>query len=91
MLDATVHPGETLYLQQCANCHGQQAQIRALGRSARLVSLSTAEIIQSSLAYRDGNLNKHGMGKLMQSRIQGLDNHQIRSIAAYLETLKRDK
>ncbi len=86
-LHAYALDGQALYEQQCANCHGQKGEIRALGKSRKLLELNSDALVESIKSYQRGDRNNVVMGKLMQSRVKDLKEDEIIALAGYVASL----
>ncbi|MCK3658954.1 cytochrome C biogenesis protein CcsB [Pasteurellaceae bacterium Pebbles2] len=74
--------GERLFKQSCATCHGKQGEKSALGQSAIIRNLKSAEIITALQARKAGEIA--GAGNNVKARLSDKD---MSNIAHYLESL----
>lgn len=82
---AVLLQGETLS-SKCLACHGDNFEKSALGKSAILKG-QTADAIETSLkAYKNGTLNKAGMGPLMKGQVGYMSDDELKAMAAYIST-----
>lgn len=75
--------------EECANCHGNNAQERALGKSKIIAHLSKEEIYEALKAYQDGVKDESGMGSIMESQVYGLSQEDMRNLADYIVNLNK--
>ena len=81
------HPGKKLFAT-CVACHGRKGNMKALGKSGIISSMSSKEIEEALNGYKAGTRNKYGMGMLMKSQAAPLSEAGIKSIADYVSGLK---
>ncbi|WP_201353755.1 c-type cytochrome [Hydrogenimonas urashimensis] len=74
--------------KKCAGCHGAKGEKKALGKSAVIGGMDAATLESDIKGYQAGTLNKHGMGMLMKGQVAGLNEAQIKELAAYIHGLK---
>ncbi|XPV69296.1 MAG: c-type cytochrome [Halarcobacter sp.] len=71
-----------LYLK-CAGCHGQQAQMVALGKSKIIKDLSKDEIVTALKGYQDGTYGGVMKG-VMKSQVANLSDKEIDALGEYI-------
>lgn len=76
------------YASKCASCHGADGKQVALGKSAPIAGLDAATIAKELQGYKDGTLNKYGMGATMKNMVASLDEASIKSLSEYIANLK---
>ncbi|NPA03983.1 MAG: c-type cytochrome [Epsilonproteobacteria bacterium] len=79
--------GKTLFVK-CASCHGPKGERHALGKSAVIAGMDKDELIKILKEYKEGTLNKYGMGALMKGQVADLSDKDIADLAAYISSLK---
>ena len=77
--------GEDLYLERCTDCHGNNGERRALGRSRLLNRLPRTAIVNKLRQYQKAQRIR-GMKDKMKS---GLVENDIESLAAYIRLFER--
>jgi len=82
-----VEKGKTLFTK-CASCHGPKGERQALGKSAVIAGMPEEEVIKILKEYKEGKLNKYGMGPLMKGQVANLSDQDIQDLAAYIASLK---
>ena len=78
--------GEGLY-RSCIPCHGQDGRTVALGRGEAIAGWEEAKLIEVLTGYRNGTLNRHGMGGMMSSQTTRLSDADIAALAEYINGL----
>jgi cytochrome c553 len=73
---------------KCAGCHGKDAKMKALGKSAVIAGQSKDDLIKKIKEYKAGTRNVAGMGALMKGQVAGLSDADIDAIATYVSGLK---
>jgi len=73
---------------KCVGCHGQNGEKKALGKPTVLIGVSSEDTEKKLLAYKDGSLNKYGMGALMKGQVTNLSSDDIKEVSQYISTLK---
>jgi cytochrome c553 len=79
--------GKTL-TTKCAACHGANFEKSALNKSGIVKGQKAAAIEASLKAYKAGTQNKAGMGALMKGQVGSMSDADIKTIAAYIATIK---
>jgi cytochrome c len=79
--------GAALYTK-CATCHGALGEKPALGKSAPIGGQDTTITLEALKGYKEGTLNRYGMGAVMKGQVAALDESQMQAIAEYIATLK---
>ena len=79
--------GATIFTK-CAGCHGTLAEKDALGKKTVLKGVSSEEIQEKLLGYKEGKLNKFGMGAVMKGQVTSLSDEDIKVVSDYISTLK---
>jgi cytochrome c553 len=80
--------GATIYSTKCASCHGADGKMAALGKSAPIAGMDVTATETSIKGYKDGSLNKYGMGAAMKNIVVALDDASIKEVSEYIATLK---
>jgi len=80
--------GASLYKKTCAGCHGKHGERPAVGVSAVIQGQNPALTIKQLKGYREGMLNQHGMGNLMNKYTKRLSDKHIRLLAEYISSLR---
>ena len=73
---------------KCAGCHGKDAKMKALGKSAIIAGQAKADLIKKIGEYKAGTRNVAGMGGLMKGQVATLSDADIDAIATYVSGLK---
>lgn len=77
-----------MYQKKCANCHGANAKLSALGKSKAIAGMPKAALVRDIKGYKRGILNKQGMGGLMKAQVKHLSGREISALSAYISGLK---
>ncbi len=78
--------GEEIW-QTCKGCHGTNGEKSALG-SSDIIGGQERSITATQLrGYREGTLNQHGFGGVMQGQTRNLTDSDIEDVSGYIETL----
>lgn len=72
----------------CAGCHGVNAEKHALGKSKIIVNMSEAEISNAINGYKAGTYGGP-MKAVMKGQVARLSNDDIKSLSAYIVSLKK--
>ena len=72
----------------CVGCHGKDAKLKALGKSAVIAGQSKEELVTKLNGYKAGTLNTVGMGTLMTGQTKNLSDADIDVLATYISGLK---
>ncbi len=72
---------------KCKGCHGSDGKIKALNKSPIIASQNVDDIISKLKAYKLGELNNYGMGRLMTTQTEDLTIAQIEALAKYISKL----
>lgn len=79
--------GGYLEYKKCAGCHGDNGEKQALGKSVAIggqdVNLTKGQLF----GYRNGKLNKYGMGALMKGQVMNMSGEEIQLLSEYIERL----
>lgn len=73
---------------KCIACHGGAFEKQALGKSVVVKGQKAEAIEKSLLAYKEGKLNKFGMGPLMRGQTASLSKEDIKILSVYIASLK---
>ncbi len=73
---------KSLYLK-CAGCHGQEAQLAALGKSKIIKDLTKDEIVTALNGYKDGTYGGVMKG-VMKSQVTNLSKEEIEALGEYI-------
>ena len=79
--------GQSLY-KNCAGCHGDKGETAALQLSAHIAGQSKKKTIRQLTAYKNGELNKYGLGNIMKMQVATLSEDDISDLADYIANLK---
>ena len=85
--EGSIKLGEKIYKSSCIKCHGN-GTIRAYNTARPLIELNEEEIKSAIRAY---NLSEkdNGMAILMKPIADSLIDREIKSVATYIQTLKK--
>ncbi|SHO81546.1 Cytochrome C553 (soluble cytochrome f) [hydrothermal vent metagenome] len=78
--------GATLY-SKCKGCHGSDGKIKALNKSPIIASQNIDKLIVKLKAYKNGERNKYGMGRLMTTQTESLSISEIKALSEYISKL----
>ena len=79
--------GSTLY-KKCAGCHGVAGEKAALGKSKIIANMSDKELNEAINGYKAGTYGG-AMKGLMKGQVASLSESDVKSISAYIVTLKK--
>jgi len=79
---ATEINAKSLYLK-CAGCHGQEAQLAALGKSKIIKDMTKEEIVSALKGYKDGTYGGVMKG-VMKSQVANLSEEEIDALGEYI-------
>jgi cytochrome c553 len=68
-------------IKKCYGCHGGDFQKSALGKDTNINILSENEIFNELKAYKEGTLNKYGMGMLMKTQVQNYTDEELQEFS----------
>lgn len=80
---------EELY-KNCAGCHGENGETSALGQSKIITGQESNLSIKQLTAYKNGELNKYGLGNIMKLQLTSLNEDDIKNLAEYIENMQLD-
>jgi cytochrome c553 len=78
---------EELY-NNCAGCHGEHGELSALGQSKIITGQESNLSIKQLTAYKNGELNKYGLGNIMQLQLTALSENDIKKLAEYIANMQ---
>lgn len=79
--------GQSLY-KNCAGCHGDKGETKALQLSTIIAGQDANKTILQLIAYKNGELNKYGLGNIMKMQVATLSEDDIADLADYISKLK---
>ena len=79
--------GQSLY-KNCAGCHGDNGKTQALQLSALIAGQNQEKTVLQLKAYKNGELDKYGLGNIMKMQVATLSDEDIKEISEYIATLK---
>ncbi len=79
--------GQSLY-KNCAGCHGDNGKTQALQLSGLIAGQDKEKSILQLTAYKNGELNKYGLGNIMKMQVATLSDEDISELSEYISTLK---
>jgi len=79
--------GKSLY-KNCAGCHGDNGQTKALHLSKKIAGQSATKTIKQLKAYKNGSLDQYGLGDIMKVQAATLSPKNMEELANYIATLK---
>jgi len=82
--------GKELYVTKCQSCHGEKAELNALGTSKPLVTLSLSDMILAINEFRR-NERVSGNGLIMTPYAKTIVERDIKNIYSYISTFKPKK
>jgi len=72
---------------KCKGCHGSDGKIKALNKSPIIASQNIDDLVLKLTSYKDGKLDKYGMGRLMTTQTEDLTISEIEALANYISKL----
>jgi cytochrome c553 len=82
-----VADAQSLY-KNCAGCHGDNGETKALQLSKIIAGQAKEKTVLQLTAYKNGELNKYGLGNIMKMQVATLSEDDIKNLAEYIATLK---
>lgn len=79
--------GSDLY-KKCVACHGVDGKKSALGKSNFIGGVGSDIILADLRGYKEGTLNKKGMGGLMSGQVKNTTDKQLNTLSVYISQLK---
>ncbi|MDA7848209.1 c-type cytochrome [Sulfurospirillum sp.] len=82
--------GKAIYETNCVSCHGQNAELRPLGKDEIIRGMSEKKIVKKLLKMKESNtlFNMFDQKKaLMQEQAKKLNQNEILEVAKYITTL----
>lgn len=76
-----------LYKKECASCHGNNGEKKALGKSEVIAGWSEDNILSALKGYKDGTRNVHGMIAVKKPIASKLSDDDMKSLASYISKL----
>ncbi len=73
--------------KKCAICHGDKAQKHSLNVSKIIAGMDAVHIVKTLKAYRGGDLNQYGFGRMMQGQATKLSESEMQAVAKYVASL----
>ena len=77
--------GEVLF-QKCISCHGEKAELRAMGSSKVIKSWNALKLEKVLIGYRQGTYG-FCFKSLMREQVKFLSNDEIRAVSLYISKL----
>ena len=74
--------------KNCAICHGQKGEKRSLNVSKFIAGMKKEDLINTLVAYKNGELNTYGYGSMMKGQSTKLTKKQLEAVAQYVESLE---
>lgn len=72
---------------KCIACHGVKAEKKALNKSEIAAAKDESELALMMKSYREGELNKNGLGGMMKAQMAGYSDEQIEILAHYISNI----
>ena len=83
---AAAPSGQILY-KKCAGCHGQNAEKKALNKSAIIKDWDASKIASALKGYQDGSYGG-AMKGVMKGQVTSMSDTEIDLVSKYITTLK---
>ena len=80
--------GAAVFNTKCSSCHGKNAELKAMNKSAVIQGEDAAVTVEKLKGYKDGSLNQYGLGNVMKGIAGGLSDEDMQAVADYIATLK---
>ncbi|CAA6801339.1 MAG: Unknown protein [uncultured Sulfurovum sp.] len=78
---------EELY-RNCASCHGKNGELAALSQSKVITGQDKNLSIKQLVAYKNGELDKYGLGNIMKLQLMLLNEENIEDLAEYISKMQ---
>ncbi|NVJ52327.1 MAG: c-type cytochrome [Campylobacteraceae bacterium] len=78
--------GKSLYLK-CAGCHGQNGEMKALGKSQIIKGWDKQKILDALIGYKEGTYGS-AMKGVMIAQVSSLSNEDLEILAEYIASFK---
>ena len=72
----------------CAICHGIKGHKRSLNVSKFIAGMKKDDVINTLRAYKNGELNTYGYGRMMKGQSTKLTKKQLEAVSEYVESLE---
>jgi cytochrome c553 len=82
--------GKIKYVKKCQSCHGENAELKALGTSRPLITLNLDQMITSIHEYQR-HAKDNGNGVVMTPYAKSINERDIKNIYSYILTLKPEE
>jgi cytochrome c553 len=76
---------------KCAECHGENGEKHAFGRSKAIGKMSYWRIARKLKKYKTGQLDQYGLGRIMKGEVGSLDKNKIEALSRYIPSLSKRK
>lgn len=73
---------------RCQRCHGNKAELHALGKSDIIAYYKKEEIVEALTAYQNGKRDKQRFGFLMKGIVADFSEYEIQILADYISQIK---
>ena len=74
--------------KNCVGCHGENGELSALGQSKIIMGQENNLSIKQLTAYKEGELNKYGLGNVRQLQVTSLSEADIKELAEYIANMQ---
>ncbi len=72
----------------CKFCHGKNGEKAYMNKVEPINRLSSQELVILLKAYKRGDVDQIGLGKLMQGQLKNLSEENIEQVSKYIADLK---
>lgn len=80
--DKNIAGGKSLYLK-CAGCHGQNGEMKALGKSQIIKGWDKQQVLDSLVGYKEGTYGA-AMKGVMIAQVSSLTNEELEVLSEYI-------
>jgi len=77
--------GKKLFYK-CKGCHGENGELKALGKSGIIAGKSKKYLIEAIKGYKKGELNLYGLGMVMKGQVSSLKEEDIYDVSEYISS-----
>ncbi|MCW8895592.1 MAG: c-type cytochrome [Sulfurimonas sp.] len=77
----------TQLFERCGTCHGKKGEKHSLNLTKPIAGMKAEDVAKIMKEYKAGTRNTYGFGTMMKGQASKLSDEDIKTIAAYIESL----